>query len=327
VSAVSEIVAESETSFLVLERDGEFPATSTIKRVYRFNLTGATDISDASDGVNGLLIGGKTIEDIAGKKKTLAVSLANLLAAGVTPVTKSLAFDLLTVGGAYSHDKIEGMALVGSKLYVSNDDDFGIVSPTSNGVASAKIITGTTTTDYTQVMGIDLSTVAVSTTTVNVKVAADGTVLFRDPAITSVSADTAPTIAAIAAQAVTVNTASSAIAVTIADAETSPANLAVTVASSDTAVIPAGGLVLGGSGSNRTLVITAGATGSATVTVTVSDGVNTTSRSFTVTAVAATGTAAPSNDSSSNSCGTGSGIAFGGLLGLLMALRLRLRRR
>jgi hypothetical protein len=55
------------------------------------------------------------------------------------------------------------------------------------------------------------------------------------------------------------------------------------VTSSNTALVSAGGIVLGGSGANRTLTLTpaANASGSTVITVSVSDGGNTASTSFT----------------------------------------------
>lgn len=326
--AVSEIVAESETSFLVLERDGLVPGSpttpSTLKRIYRIALSGATDISDGGDSALGLLKGGKTIEEVAGKQQTVAQSRANLLAVGITPVTKTLVFDLLDVGGAYTHDKCEGLALAGTKLYVVNDDDFGIVSPTANGLASPKLIDGTSTVDFTQILGIDLAAFGSSHTNVSVTVAADGTVLFRDPAQNPVTANQAPTISPIADQSVVVGTASAALPVTLADGDTAVATLVVSVTSSNTTVLPSSGVVLGGAGGARTVTVTAATAGSATVTITASDGVNLTSRSFAVTATTAGGTggaAVAADDDKDSSCGVGSGVALGGILSLMLGMR------
>jgi hypothetical protein len=103
------------------------------------------------------------------------------------------------------------------------------------------------------------------------------------------SANTAPTIAAISDQATNEDTVEGPLAVTVGDAETAAGSLTVDVSSSNTGVVPTSGLVLGGSGANRTLTITPAAnqSGSSTITVTVDDGTTTTSETFlqTVTAV------------------------------------------
>jgi hypothetical protein len=118
---VSEIEAVSPTTFLVDERDGKFfgdpKSPSVQKKIYLIDITGATDISDPANGTNGLVLGGKTLEQM---------SDADLAANGIVPVTKYLAVDLLKYG--YTHDKAEGVVLLdgGHTIGVSNDDDFGV---------------------------------------------------------------------------------------------------------------------------------------------------------------------------------------------------------
>ncbi len=95
----------------------------------------------------------------------------------------------------------------------------------------------------------------------------------------------APTISAIANQTAFQNTATAAIAFTISDVETAASSLTVTASSSNTALIPNGSLVFGGSGANRTLILTPANNqfGTATITVNVSDGNLVTPTTFTVT--------------------------------------------
>ncbi|CCH56200.1 hypothetical protein BN8_05520 [Fibrisoma limi BUZ 3] len=125
LQANSEITAITNTTFIVLERDGEFGSdankSTLFKRVYKIDLTGATDISDPANGANGKLYGGKTVEELK--------TLANLQTNGITPVSKQLVLDLATdVTPVYPHDKAEGIALIGAQtLAISNDDDFGIL--------------------------------------------------------------------------------------------------------------------------------------------------------------------------------------------------------
>jgi hypothetical protein len=97
-------------------------------------------------------------------------------------------------------------------------------------------------------------------------------------------ANTAPTVSDIANGTFTVGVASTPISFTVGDAQTSASALTVTVASSNTTVLPVASIVLGGSGANRTLVITPAAAGTSTVTVTVSDGTLTATDTFVVTA-------------------------------------------
>jgi hypothetical protein len=94
--------------------------------------------------------------------------------------------------------------------------------------------------------------------------------------------NTAPTISSIAGQQTPEDTAISGISFTVSDAENQP--LTVSVSSSDSVLLPAAGLVLSGTGSDRLLSITPAANrfGTAQVTVSVSDGRATSTSSFAV---------------------------------------------
>lgn len=97
--------------------------------------------------------------------------------------------------------------------------------------------------------------------------------------------NTEPTITAIGDQTMPANTSSAALGFVVGDAETAAAALAVTVSSSNEQLLPAAGLVLGGSGASRSLTLTpvVGQTGSAQVTVVVSDGELSASNRFELT--------------------------------------------
>ena len=107
----------------------------------------------------------------------------------------------------------------------------------------------------------------------------------------AVGGGTAPTISAMGNVTIAEDTSSAPIAFTIGDAQTAAASLTVTASSNATALVPntPGALALGGSGANRTLVVTPNANqfGSATITLTVSDGALTASRAFTLTVTSA----------------------------------------
>ena len=120
---ISAITALNNNEFLVLERDnrgvGEADATGSnpvaSKRVYKIDLTGATDVSNIS---------------LAG---------SNTLPAGVTPVSKSLFLDIaatLQGSGQIIPEKLEGLA-IGPQLadgsyavLLGTDNDFSV---TQNG--------------------------------------------------------------------------------------------------------------------------------------------------------------------------------------------------
>lgn len=90
---VSALCWQADRVLLVLERDGKFPGKGeTIKRIYRVNLP----------------------ERKSGEE---------------TVLKKELVLDLTKMSVPYTHDKAEGLALIGDSIIcVANDDDFGINS-------------------------------------------------------------------------------------------------------------------------------------------------------------------------------------------------------
>jgi hypothetical protein len=142
----SDIVAIDQKHLLVIERDGNMPGDSAkpavTKRVYKIDLTNATDVSDPGNGPDGMLFGGKSLESLAP---------ADLQAAGIVPVKKELLVDLLTLG--YPHDKPEGITIVDdTTIAISNDDDFGV----TEGPAP-KLLPKLGTTDFNEVYFIKLA--------------------------------------------------------------------------------------------------------------------------------------------------------------------------
>ena len=144
-TAVSEITALSNTKFVLDERDGDFDPGAE-KKLVQVDLKGATDIGprstvgnyDGNDG--GVRVGGKSVEAIAGKGD-LSEATANLVGAGITPVSQKLYLDLGALvssvkadGTFYDHDKIEGVAILngGHTVVISNDSDFGISASTGD---------------------------------------------------------------------------------------------------------------------------------------------------------------------------------------------------
>jgi hypothetical protein len=139
----SEILALSATKFLVLERDGNFAFGSppaTVKKIYEADITGATEISALGALGATPIAGGKTLEQ---------ATAAELTAAGVAPVSKTLRVDLVAAG--FPHDKAEGMALgPGNMLFVTDDDDFGITTG-AIGQLIQKILPQTNLPDFVEV--------------------------------------------------------------------------------------------------------------------------------------------------------------------------------
>ncbi len=153
LTGCSDIAAITNTTFVALERDGDYGGTpaksATFKRVYKFDLAGATDISDPTNGDAGKLYNGLTVEQLKDK--------AGLQAAGVVPVTKTLVFDLLTeISPVYPHDKAEGISILSAtQLAISNDDDFGVVDNGQNGFTT-KILPATGKVDVNRIYFVTL---------------------------------------------------------------------------------------------------------------------------------------------------------------------------
>ena len=95
--------------------------------------------------------------------------------------------------------------------------------------------------------------------------------------VTLTSVNRAPSIVAPILGTGPQNTPRGPIAFTVADPDGNPATLVVTAVSSDQAIVPDGGIVLGGSGGARTITLTPrfGASGLVTITLTASDGIDT----------------------------------------------------
>lgn len=129
--SVCDITPISNTEFLVIERDGKFGSEGGLKKVYRINLSGASDVGGSDfTAVDGMKINNKTLEQSTWDE---------INAAGLKPVTKTLAVDLVSKIG-YEHDKFEGIVYLGNnKLAVFNDDDFGVADD-GNGNPKTKIL-------------------------------------------------------------------------------------------------------------------------------------------------------------------------------------------
>jgi len=112
--------------FLVIERDDDklpddAPAAIE-KKVYQFNLAGATALTAAqSTGLIGAT--GKTVDQL---------TVAEMVANGIRPVQKQLFVDLNAAGYNLT-EKTEGIAVIDSyTIAVINDNDFGVAQITVN---------------------------------------------------------------------------------------------------------------------------------------------------------------------------------------------------
>ena len=98
--------------FLVVERDSALGSAS-LKKIFRIDLAGATDISTLPPAIAGP---GGTLDKM---------TPAQLAAAGIVPVSKTVHVDLAAIGYANFGDKVEGLAMRDpATLFVINDNDF-----------------------------------------------------------------------------------------------------------------------------------------------------------------------------------------------------------
>ncbi len=139
-NANSAIVALSNDTFIIIERDGKlFKGGSegaadplAQKHVYKIKLSTGTELESLAltNGMEqnetvGLTIDGDTLEEVVFDVNRSWNALASK---GIKPVEKSLVVDMVKEVG-YPHDKMEGLIVFNnSTLGVLNDDDFAVVS-------------------------------------------------------------------------------------------------------------------------------------------------------------------------------------------------------
>ncbi|AUB34651.1 hypothetical protein COO91_00480 [Nostoc flagelliforme CCNUN1] len=115
---IGDAVSLGNGKFAVVERDDNGTSAGN-KLIYQIDLAGATNINNPA---NFSLPAGKTIEQL---------SSAELVAANITPVTKSLIANAAQLGYT-GVEKLEGLALVApNTLALINDNDFNITGNTA----------------------------------------------------------------------------------------------------------------------------------------------------------------------------------------------------
>jgi 5'-nucleotidase len=124
---ISDMVALSETRFLVLEQGLENSGAKLYRiDIHEIDISRATDVS--APGVDGMLIGGRTIEEIA----SIPGALANTM---LRPVAKrSLVLDMIRTT-PWKSEKPEGIAVIDdSTMAISNDNDYGMTDYSGDGI-------------------------------------------------------------------------------------------------------------------------------------------------------------------------------------------------
>ncbi len=175
-------------------------------------------------------------------------------------------------------------------LFTVGDVDTAVASLTVSGGSSNPALVPTNNIVFggsgsNRTVTLTPSTGQTGTVTLTV-IVSDGNGSAQDTFVLTVNPPNAPpVISAVADQIVNEDTATALLNFTIGDAETAATNLVVGRASSNPALVPTNNIVLGGSGSNRTVWVTPATNqnGTALITLTVSDGQATTSTNFLLT--------------------------------------------
>jgi len=116
---IGDLSAINDSTFLVIEQG--VAGTFAQRNIYKLNINNATPITSG-------LYNGKTVEQLK--------DMAGLTGAGIVPVQKTLYMDMKAAGWPDSLDKAEGLAIMNdSTIAVCNDNDFGQMSATENGIA------------------------------------------------------------------------------------------------------------------------------------------------------------------------------------------------
>ena len=123
----SEMVALSETRFLVLEQGADTTAAAKYYiDVFEIDLAAATNVT--AFGADGMVIGGKTLEEIAKKP-------GDLVKAGIRPVAKRLLLGDLLASTPWLSTKPEGLTVIDdSTLAMVNDNDYGMTDYAADGI-------------------------------------------------------------------------------------------------------------------------------------------------------------------------------------------------
>lgn len=117
---IGDAVSFGNGEFLVVERDDDSvpgdDASLVEKKIYRFNLAGATDVSSFTGMIGAT---GKTVDQL---------TVEEMVANNIRPIEKILHVDL-NAAGYNQVQKVEGLALIDPQtLAVINDNDFGVAN-------------------------------------------------------------------------------------------------------------------------------------------------------------------------------------------------------
>lgn len=201
-------------------------------------------------------------------------------------VTVSPVNDAPVVGVIANQNIVEDSS-TGTIAFTLGDVDNPIDSLTVSGVSSnanlvpnANIVLGGSGANRT--VNVTPAANQSGSTTITIS-ANDGSITgSRTFTLVVTGVNDAPTIANITDRTITEDGGTGVISFTIGDLETSATSLSLSKGSSNTVLVPTANIVFGGSGANRTVMVTPAAnqSGTATISITVSDGTLASSDSF-----------------------------------------------
>lgn len=114
---IGDLTAINDSTFLVIEQG--IAGINIQHKIYEIKINKATPITSG-------LYNGKTVEELK--------DATGLASEGITPVTKTLFFDLRA--NNWTHEKAEGLAIINDSTFaVCNDNDFGQLSVNEDGIA------------------------------------------------------------------------------------------------------------------------------------------------------------------------------------------------
>lgn len=228
----------------------------------------------------------RLLESLGLTYTSLQLSVTNTSAPADPVTTTSPTWDFLTktaVNGAPPTVVIAGTGLTTAEdtasevAFTANDDttvpDSLVYSATSSNTAlvatGGLAFSGSGTARKVTITPVANAS-GTSTITVTARDAA-GQSQSASFAFTVTPVNDAPVVAPVAAQVTTAGVAVP-VAVTLSDVDTAATSLTLTATSGNLAVLPAAGIVVSGSGANRTVTLTPTAAGSAVVTLRANDG-------------------------------------------------------
>lgn len=268
-SALAFTLADPETALGTLVVSGSSSETTVVAQ---------TGIALSGNGANRTVTLTPVAQQSGTTTITISVSDGSFTVTEAFVLTVSAVNDVPTISNVANQTCAEDGS-TSSIAVTLNDLDGDLASLTLSGassntalLATGGFVFGGTASARTVVLSPEPNQSGTTTVTLTV---GDGVASATDTFVLTVNAvNDPPTVSAVADVGIDEDTSSGVLAFTVADIETAAGALTVTRASTNTTLLPVANIVLGGSGSDRTVTLTPAANqhGTSTVTLTVTDG-------------------------------------------------------